>query len=315
MRKKIISLIWILLVSICIFTSSVFAAYDLNEAIGSDLKGKTKQEAEMIVKQELAKHGYQGDVRLNTDGTMTEFNWESSIIVTFTEKPAQLHYEQENGQQRYVFTVNYNGEEEEFSITNTNYYIDNLNTEIANKINETLTKKWGVLHNITANKLLCDIRTAQVGTVIVRETNIPEKAYITIEVNERGKISTATATTVAGGGVGTKERPDWYMDRLHGSSGDTLEDPVTNPDSYEPGAVTGNSKVFGIANILISIIKWIGVALSVIILMVLGIKYLTGSIEEKAEYKKTMVPYVVGCMLLFAGSFIVQIIYDMVTGM
>lgn len=115
--------------------------------------------------------------------------------------------------------------------------------------------------------------------------------------------------------AGTKERPEWYMDRLQGGNGEALDDPVANPDSYEPGAVTGYNKVFNIANILISIIKWVGVALSVIILTMLGIKFLTGSIEEKAEYKKTMIPYVVGCLLLFAGSFIVQIIYDMVTGM
>lgn len=36
--------------------------------------------------------------------------------------------------------------------------------------------------------------------------------------------------------------------------------------------------------------------------MVIGIKYMSGSIEEKANYKKTMIPYLIGCMLIFGAS-------------
>lgn len=36
--------------------------------------------------------------------------------------------------------------------------------------------------------------------------------------------------------------------------------------------------------------------------MIIGIKYMTGSLEEKANYKKTMVPYLVGCVILFRSS-------------
>ncbi len=57
-------------------------------------------------------------------------------------------------------------------------------------------------------------------------------------------------------------------------------------------------------------IQTLGSILSVIVLVVLGIKYMIGSVEEKAEYKKTMIPYLTGAILLFAGSNIVQIIYD-----
>ena len=40
--------------------------------------------------------------------------------------------------------------------------------------------------------------------------------------------------------------------------------------------------------------------------MILGIKYMTGSAEEKAEYKKTMVPYLVGAVILFGAAAIAQ---------
>ena len=35
--------------------------------------------------------------------------------------------------------------------------------------------------------------------------------------------------------------------------------------------------------------------------MVLGVRYMMGSAEEKAEYKKVMIPYLIGAVLLFAA--------------
>ena len=35
-----------------------------------------------------------------------------------------------------------------------------------------------------------------------------------------------------------------------------------------------------------------------------------GSLEEKAEYKKTMMPYIIGAVLVFAASAIAGIIYS-----
>lgn len=45
--------------------------------------------------------------------------------------------------------------------------------------------------------------------------------------------------------------------------------------------------------------------------MVIGIKYMSGSIEEKANYKKTMVPYLIGCVLIFGASTIAPEIVKM----
>lgn len=53
----------------------------------------------------------------------------------------------------------------------------------------------------------------------------------------------------------------------------------------------------------------IGVVTSVVGLIVIGIKYMLGSVEEKADYKKTMIPYIVGCFLVFTVSLIPQLIY------
>lgn len=59
---------------------------------------------------------------------------------------------------------------------------------------------------------------------------------------------------------------------------------------------------------IIGAITTIGVIVSVVTLIVLGIKYMVGSIEEKAGYKKSMIPYLIGAFFVFAISTVVTII-------
>lgn len=60
-------------------------------------------------------------------------------------------------------------------------------------------------------------------------------------------------------------------------------------------------KVAGIGNNILGIIQVVGTIMAVGVLMVIGIKYMMGSAEEKAEYKKTMLPYLIGAVILFAA--------------
>ena len=61
---------------------------------------------------------------------------------------------------------------------------------------------------------------------------------------------------------------------------------------------------------IVNVIQVVGIIVAIIVMLVVGIKYMTGSIEQKAEYKKTMIPYIVGAVLLFAGTTIVKILYN-----
>ena len=65
---------------------------------------------------------------------------------------------------------------------------------------------------------------------------------------------------------------------------------------------------------IVGIIQLIGVVASVIVLILIGIKYMMGSVEEKAEYKKSLMPYIIGCALVFAASVFAQILYDLFSG-
>ena len=67
----------------------------------------------------------------------------------------------------------------------------------------------------------------------------------------------------------------------------------------------------GILGTILGAVQAVGSAAAVIVLVIVGIRYMTGSVEEKAEYKKTMIPYVVGAVLVFAASNVAMIIYNL----
>mgnify|MGYP004611971813 CR=1 FL=1 len=85
---------------------------------------------------------------------------------------------------------------------------------------------------------------------------------------------------------------------------------VTDPSTLK-GSDTDEFKTFG--EKIIGGIQAIGSLIAVGILVVLGIKYMLGSAEEKAEYKKTMIPYIVGAILVFSASNIAGFVYKFAT--
>jgi type IV secretory pathway VirB2 component (pilin) len=66
-------------------------------------------------------------------------------------------------------------------------------------------------------------------------------------------------------------------------------------------------------NNVVRYISTIGSIISVVALVVIGIKYMIGSIDEKAEYKKSLLPYVIGCVMIFLASVLTGIIYTIIT--
>lgn len=66
---------------------------------------------------------------------------------------------------------------------------------------------------------------------------------------------------------------------------------------------------------IISYISIAAIVIAVIVLLILGIKYMIGSASEKAEYKKTMIPYLVGAVLVFGAGAIAQVIVQITTNL
>lgn len=89
-----------------------------------------------------------------------------------------------------------------------------------------------------------------------------------------------------------------------------------NPENWEPTKYTEEQvqEITGIAATIVGVIRVIGVIVTVIVLIVLGIKYMAGSASERADYKKTMIPYLVGALIFFGLSQILAAIIQVVSG-
>ena len=84
---------------------------------------------------------------------------------------------------------------------------------------------------------------------------------------------------------------------------------AVNPSNIK-GDVNNTTSITNIGQRVLGIVQVVGSIVAVVILVVLGIKYMMGSAEEKAEYKKTMIPYLIGAVLIFAASNLAAMIYN-----
>ena len=84
---------------------------------------------------------------------------------------------------------------------------------------------------------------------------------------------------------------------------DNIKDNDTNVEA---------SGIKNIGSIILSGITGVGIVVSVVMVAILGVKYMLGSAEERAEYKKSMLPYLIGAILLFGASAIANMVVSLV---
>lgn len=92
--------------------------------------------------------------------------------------------------------------------------------------------------------------------------------------------------------------------------------PIVEVASFEPsnwdpgGSYQINTTVANKAGKILGFIRATGIVASVIALMIIGLKTMLGSLEEKSQYKESLPGYLIGVFLLFATTTIPSIIYD-----
>lgn len=63
-----------------------------------------------------------------------------------------------------------------------------------------------------------------------------------------------------------------------------------------------------------NIVNWIwgiSIVVAVVVVMITGLKFIVGSTQEKAEYKKSLIPLVVGVLILVFATTIVKVLFRM----
>ncbi len=89
-------------------------------------------------------------------------------------------------------------------------------------------------------------------------------------------------------------------------------DGVINQMQKENINASQSQQLSSLGGKVLSALQIIGFIAGVVILVVLGLKYMMGSLEEKAEYKKTMIPYLVGAIIVIAAPTLAKGIFSMI---
>ncbi len=66
------------------------------------------------------------------------------------------------------------------------------------------------------------------------------------------------------------------------------------------------------SDLIYNILLGVSMVIAVIVGIILGIKYMMASTEEKAEVKETLVPYVVSCVIMFGAFTIWKIVINII---
>lgn len=74
---------------------------------------------------------------------------------------------------------------------------------------------------------------------------------------------------------------------------------ITNGSSSD---MIAGDKIKNLSDIIYNVLLILGTVIAVIVGSVLGIQFITGSVEQKAKVKDSLIPFVVGCVVIF-GAF------------
>ena len=90
---------------------------------------------------------------------------------------------------------------------------------------------------------------------------------------------------------------------------------AVNPDDYDPNKnpiqAADYDEFFSRAGTVLGTVRSIGAVVSVLGIAILGIRYMLGSLEQKANYKETMVPFVIGIAITVGITTIITIVQEL----
>ena len=100
-----------------------------------------------------------------------------------------------------------------------------------------------------------------------------------------------------------------------GDAGDSLDDVMNDADEFIGiGEVQYEGDLSEFSNTIYNILLSIGVFVAVIAAGIIGVKLMASNIDTKVEAKKLLIPYVVGCVVVFGGFAIWKIVVTVLQG-
>lgn len=93
---------------------------------------------------------------------------------------------------------------------------------------------------------------------------------------------------------------------------DTMDDIIHNADDFissgHSDATIDINQVKDVSDLIYNTLFIIGVVVAVLISAFLGIKFMTSGVEEQAKIKEALIPFIIGCVVVFGSLTIWKIV-------
>lgn len=77
----------------------------------------------------------------------------------------------------------------------------------------------------------------------------------------------------------------------------------------------GTDNLKDMSDTIYNILLVAGIIIAIIVGLIMGIKFVMGGIEEKAEIKSMLIPYIIGCVVVFGAFAIWKAVVDILQSM
>ncbi len=90
---------------------------------------------------------------------------------------------------------------------------------------------------------------------------------------------------------------------------DKADDFINSGNSSTP--TLGEESIQDMSNLIYNVLLVIAIVILIIWGMAIGIQYMTGSVGERVRIKESLIPYIVGCVVIFGSFTIWEIIVNL----
>lgn len=105
--------------------------------------------------------------------------------------------------------------------------------------------------------------------------------------------------------VQAQERDNITIEDVTGGAKNFIQ---SGTSQNNPLDITG---VQNVTDVLYNILLAVGIIVAVVVGLLIGIKYMTGSVAQKSETKQLLLPYIVGCVVIFGAFGIWKIVVEL----
>jgi hypothetical protein len=85
-------------------------------------------------------------------------------------------------------------------------------------------------------------------------------------------------------------------------------------ETQDKGDPISGENLQAMSSMIYNILLVVGIIIAVAIAVILGIKFVTGGVEGQAEVKSAIIPFVVGCVIIFGAFTIWKVVLIMLNG-